>query len=170
MTDLRPDEFWAQTTPEPNTGCLLWTGGGDIYGHAMVNGKRAAAHRIALWLATGREAKPGQHTCHRCHTKGCVRPDHLYIGTPKQNAADMKSDPLRRWQRRVRKWWNVWLGHQWRTLDHRSRTAHACVPGRRRPLCGAKLTPCGGLISSFRADSCCPECLALARAAFRSAQ
>jgi hypothetical protein len=69
--------------------CILWdksisnTG----YGHAWRNGKSVGAHRAAYEDANG-TIPQGLFVLHRCDVKQCVNPDHLYLGTPKDNARD----------------------------------------------------------------------------------
>lgn len=47
------------------------------------------AHRIAWFFEHGEW--PIQHICHSCDTPACVRPSHLWQGSPKENLADMIS-------------------------------------------------------------------------------
>jgi len=44
------------------------------------------AHRVAYTLAV--ENPGGDCLMHTCDTPGCVRPDHLKPGTPRENALD----------------------------------------------------------------------------------
>ncbi|KAK1548188.1 hypothetical protein Q3G72_025948 [Acer saccharum] len=54
------------------------------------------AHRFSLLRRQGKLPKDGMYACHKCKNKHCVKPDHIYWGTPQQNAADMKRDGTRK--------------------------------------------------------------------------
>jgi DNA-binding XRE family transcriptional regulator len=72
------------------TGCWNWTGAvaENRYGVLWVSdGRSDYAHRISYVLHKG-PIPPGKQICHHCDNMRCVRPDHLYAGTPKQNADD----------------------------------------------------------------------------------
>jgi len=77
-------------------GCWLWTSASTgRYGIFWVGstpdiyyGKRnALAHRLAFELYKGPIPKD-MMVCHRCNITLCVNPDHLYVGTRKQNSED----------------------------------------------------------------------------------
>jgi hypothetical protein len=79
---------------ERSDGCWNWVGAGTNpggwttqYGALRVNGKNISAHRLAYELYVG-PIPPGMFVCHHCDNKRCVRPDHLFLGTAKDNAQD----------------------------------------------------------------------------------
>lgn len=82
----------ARHTPEPNTGCWLWTGTvlRHGYGQICVDGGRDLAHR-ASWRHFRGAIAEGLWVLHRCDTPACINPDHLFLGTHQDNVDDKVS-------------------------------------------------------------------------------
>lgn len=87
------DRFELSYMPEPNSGCWLWIGTigyplGVPRPRIKHKTKILAGHRVSIELFKG-PIPHGMYACHTCHNTYCVNPDHLYIGTAKQNSQDM---------------------------------------------------------------------------------
>lgn len=69
--------------------CWLWTGAkdGDSYGMFWLDGKTVHASRVSYLIYVGEIGK-GLQVCHSCDNPSCVRPEHLFIGTARDNARD----------------------------------------------------------------------------------
>lgn len=90
-----PEErFWSYV--EKTDSCWLWTGAKISAGYGAIrvggrkDGKIVYAHIFSWELHNGPVPK-GMEVCHNCPTldnPACIRPDHLFIGTHKQNMAD----------------------------------------------------------------------------------
>ena len=82
--------------PGPN-GCWIWTGARNStgYGTVQVAGKTRSTHWLSYHLFRGR-VDPGLCICHACDTPACVNPDHLWLGTHRENMRDMTAKGRKR--------------------------------------------------------------------------
>lgn len=85
------ERFMLKVSPEPMSGCWLWTGNilkKDGYGQTCVLGANTTAHRAAWRIFRG-ALEPHIFVCHKCDNVLCVNPDHMFTGTQSDNMFDM---------------------------------------------------------------------------------
>src|SRR6266404_4287882 len=79
--------FWKKVIK--SDGCWEWSGSRDTWNYGLIwlNKRIEKAHRMS-WLIHNGELPKGVLILHKCDNPPCVRPDHLYAGTPKDNMQD----------------------------------------------------------------------------------
>lgn len=81
--------------------CWLWTGSTQSSGYGQLhqgdgeNRRAFLAHRLSYEHFVG-PIPADKCVLHRCDTPRCVRPDHLFLGTRRDNVADMNKKGRRR--------------------------------------------------------------------------
>ncbi len=70
------------------TGCWEFIGGlRNGYGAIKNGAKTDGAHRVSYEIHKG-EISQGLFVCHTCDNRKCINPDHLWLGTAKDNTQD----------------------------------------------------------------------------------
>lgn len=85
------ERFFSFVNKTPS--CWEWTGGQHKFGYGVMTNnsyKTTLAHRIS-WIIHNGPIPPGMSVLHSCDNPKCVNPQHLFIGSQKDNISDMVS-------------------------------------------------------------------------------
>ena len=131
-----PADFWARV--ERGSGCWPFQGARTApgwHGSVTYHGRRIVAHRLAWTLARG-PIPAGLLVLHRCDNPPCCNPDHLYLGTQRENMRDAAAKG--RTGPQLRDWSRCKRGHEMTAANtyihpgHGRRLCRKCIRLRRR--------------------------------------
>jgi len=94
ITDKQKERFVRKCNSHPflNPGnsCIEWIGTKNPknYGHIRINKKLYLAHRVSWAIYNNQEIEKGLVIRHDCDNPICVNPNHLRLGTQKNNMQD----------------------------------------------------------------------------------
>lgn len=103
-----PVSFWESVSPEPNSGCWLWTGNtkvargkrGEIRGTLIRNGQQEFTHRYA-YKALVRDLTQFENLFHTCGVSECCNPAHQRTSQKRTEERERERAQRRNRERRM---------------------------------------------------------------------
>ncbi|MDP2607272.1 MAG: HNH endonuclease [Deltaproteobacteria bacterium] len=85
------ERFWEKV--DQSGDCWVWTAATDKdgYGIFQLEGKAQKAHRVIFLVLNGKLPPKEKKSCHSCDNPPCVNPEHLWLGSTKDNIHDALS-------------------------------------------------------------------------------
>ena len=84
------ERFWEKVNVQDSQLCWDWLAGKTLKGRGSFRNDTGSclAHRFA-WEITHGGIPQGLLVCHKCDNPLCCNPDHLFLGTNRENNQDM---------------------------------------------------------------------------------
>lgn len=92
-TSTPAERLLARRAINPKTGCWEWQGAVLNSGYGQINyaGRTRTVHKFSLETFRGVCPLPKCDVCHTCDNKRCFNPDHLFVGTRRDNVRDCRA-------------------------------------------------------------------------------